>query len=301
MRMGNNQHWNFGVQREMGRSSALEVNYVGTKGSSLLGTDATNNPPAGPGAIQTRRLYPIFGVITYQTQDVSSTYHALQAKYERRYSGGFWHLVSYTYSKSITSQQTAAVGGDYAWERALSSFDVPHNLAVSAGYELPIGAGKKWLSKPGLLTQGFLGGWQLQGLFVARSGLPFTPTISRDVSNTGIGSQRPNRIRSGKLDNPTIKNWFDKTAFTVPAPYTYGNSGADILRGDRFKALDFSVFKQFRIAERGQIQFRAEVFNLTNSSSFNVPGTTIDTASGGRVTSTASTPRQLQFALKLNF
>jgi len=136
---------------------------------------------------------------------------------------------------------------------------------------------------------------------VLRSGRPFTPTISRDVSNTGIGSQRPNRSGSGKLDNPTIANWFDKTAFTLPANFTYGNSGANILREDRFKNLDLSLFKQFQFNERVRLQFRAEAFNLTNTASFSAPGTNIDTASGGLVTSTISAPRNVQFGLKLNF
>ena len=136
---------------------------------------------------------------------------------------------------------------------------------------------------------------------VLRSGRPFTPTISRDVANTGVGGQRPNRIGSGVLANPTVGNWFDKTAFTLPASYTYGNSGADILREQSFRNLDLSLFKQFRINERTLVQFRAEAFNLTNTPSFAAPGTNIDTASGGVVTSTISTPRNIQFGLKLNF
>jgi hypothetical protein len=121
------------------------------------------------------------------------------------------------------------------------------------------------------------------------------------VSNTGIGGQRPNRIGSGTLDNPTTALWFNKTVFTVPANFTYGNSGADILREDRFKNLDLSLFKQFQINERTRVQFRAEAFNLTNTPSFSAPGTNIDTASGGLVTSTISAPRNIQFGLKLNF
>ena len=131
--------------------------------------------------------------------------------------------------------------------------------------------------------------------------VPSLPTISRDVSNTGIGGQRPNRIGSGKLDNPTIARWFDKTAFTVPNNFTYGNSGVDILREDRFKNLDLSLFKQFQFNERVRLQFRAEAFNLTNTPSFSSPGSNIDLASGGIVTSTISAPRNVQFGLKLNF
>jgi hypothetical protein len=150
-------------------------------------------------------------------------------------------------------------------------------------------------------VNGLLGGWQAQSTFIRRTGRPFTPTISRDVANTGIGSQRPNRTGSGALENPTPQAWFDKTAFTVPANYTYGNSGGFILREQRFADLDFSVFKQFQVREKSRLQFRAEFFNLTNTASFSAPNTNIDTAAGGVVTSDISTPRQIQFALKYNF
>lgn len=301
MPMGYDQHWSFGLQRQLPGQSVLEVNYVGNRGVNLYEGNPINDPLAGPGSIQPRRPYPIFGGITYNGQDNSTIYHALQAKFEKRVSGGLWYLVSYTWSKSINVGNTPSVGGDYAYERAVSSFDIPQNLTASAGYELPVGKGKKLLTSGNWLANGVLGGWQLQGIVVLRTGRPFTPTISRDVANTGIGGQRPIRLRSGQLSNPTIAQWFDKTAFTLPANFTWGNSGANILREDRFKNLDLSLFKQFRINERSQVQFRAEAFNLTNSPSFSAPGSNIDTASGGVVTSTISTPRNIQFGLKLTF
>ena len=301
MPMGYDQHWNFGVQQGLGHNTVLEVDYVGNKGVNLYVADPINDPPAGPGAVQARRPYPIFGALTYNAQDASSIYNALQVKYERRAAAGFWYLVSYTYSSNIFTQDTPAAGGDYAYQRALASYNIPQNLTVSAGYQLPFGKGRRFLANPNGFVNAALGGWQMQGILVLHSGLPFTPTISRDVSNTGIGSQFPNRIGSGQLSNPTLSNWFDKTAFTVPANYTYGNSGSYILRGDKFKNLDFSLFKQFQVSERGRLEFRAEAFNLTNSPTFNPPGTTVDTASGGVVTSTLSAPRNVQVALKLSF
>jgi len=274
---------------------------VGNRGVNLYEGNPINDPTPGPGAIQARRPYPIFGGITYNGQDNSTIYHALQAKFEKRLSQGLWYLVSYTWSKSINVGNTPSVGGDYAYERALSTYDIPQNLTASAGYELPIGKGKAVLANANRVANGVLGGWQLQGIVVLRSGRPFTPTISRDVANTGIGGQRPIRIGSGTLSNPTISQWFDKTAFTLPAAFTYGNSGADILREGNFKNLDLSLFKQFQFNERTRLQFRAEAFNLTNSPSFSAPGTNIDTASGGVVTSTISAPRNIQFGLKLIF
>jgi hypothetical protein len=173
-------------------------------------------------------------------------------------------------------------------------------VALSAGYELPFGRGRRLLGNANGVVDAVLGGWQIQGIYVWRSGRPFTPTISSDRANTGVGAQRPNRLGSGALDEPTVEVWFDKTAFALPAQFTYGNSGGGILREDSYKTLDFSLFKQFRIGSH-RLQFRAEAFNVTNTASFNAPNTAIDTAAGGRVTSTASTPRQMQFALKYEF
>ncbi|MGA3236040.1 MAG: carboxypeptidase-like regulatory domain-containing protein [Bryobacteraceae bacterium] len=301
MNEGYDQHWNFGVQQGLGHSTVLEVDYVGNKGVNLYEADPINDPPAGPGAVQARRPYPIFGALTYNAQDASSIYNALQVKYERRAAAGFWYLVSYTYSQNFFTQDTPAAGGDYAYQKALASFNIPQNLTVSAGYQLPFGKGRRYLANTNGFTNSVLGGWQMQGILTLHSGLPFTPTISRDVSNTGIGGQLPNRIASGQLSNPTIADWFNKAAFVVPANYTYGNSDSDILRADRFKNLDFSLFKAFQVNERVRIEFRAEAFNLTNSPTFNPPGTNIDTSSGGVVTSTLSAPRNIQGALKFSF
>ncbi len=301
MRIGRDDHWNFGIQQEVFHDTVLELDYVGNKGTHLNSTVPINDPPAGAGAIQSRRPYPQFGPISYFAQDATNIYHAFQAKLEKRLSTGFWYVASYTFSKSLFTQNVPVTGGDTAREKAIAAFDIPHNFAGSFGYELPIGHGKKFLDGASGPVNAVLGGWQVQGIVVLRTGRPFTPTIGADRANIGIGGQRPNRLASGELDNPTVERWFDTSAFVLPAQFTYGNSGGNILREDSYKSFDFSLFKQFRITERTLLQFRAECFNVTNTTSFNAPNTAIDNAAGGRVTSTASVPRQIQFALKLNF
>jgi len=301
MRVGYDQHWNFGIQRQLPRMMVIEVDYVGTKGSFLQSGDAINFPAAGPGNIQARRPYPLFGTMSYNTEDASSTYHALQAKLEKRLSGGVWFLLSGTFSKSITSANAPAAGGNYAWQKALTNFDVPVIFATSFGYELPFGKGKRVMGSAGRFGNGLIGGWQLQGIINFRSGVPYTPVISRDVTNTGIGGQLPNRIASGSLANRSLNLYFDKNAFVVPAAYTFGNSGGDILRGDYNGAVNLSLFKQFAVTERSRLQFRAEAFNLPNAAYFNTPNATVDVAAGGRITSTSNVPRQIQFALKYIF
>jgi len=151
------------------------------------------------------------------------------------------------------------------------------------------------------VVNGLLGGWQLQGLVSLRSGLGYTPSIGRDVANIGSGGQRPNRLASGEIDSPTLDRWFDTSAFVVPANFTYGNSGVNILTGDMMRVYDFSILKNFQPTDGTRVQFRAEFFNLPNTPSFNNPSSNIESSQRGRVTSTRSQPRQIQFGLKFNF
>jgi Carboxypeptidase regulatory-like domain len=301
MRMGYDQHWNFGVQQQVARNMVAEVEYVGNKGSRIQGNDAINNPTPGPGTVQTRRPYPRFTGFGYISADVSTTYDALQAKFEKRLSAGLWLLTSYTFSKSLWVTNTPSVGGNYAFEKGPSEYQVPHSFSFSFGYELPFGNGKPLLASSGKIVNGFLGGWQLQGILLFRSGVPFTVTMSRDVANTGVGGQRPNRIASGNLDDRTLARWFDANAFLAAPNFTYGNSGLRILSPDIIRTVDFSLFKQFQIAEHSRLQFRWEAFNLPNTPSFSAPASTLDTSNVGRVTSTSTAPRQMQVALKLTF
>jgi len=121
------------------------------------------------------------------------------------------------------------------------------------------------------------------------------------VANTGAGGQRPNQIASGELENPTIDAWFDRTAFVVPPNFTFGDTKRGILRGDDQWNVDFSLFKRFSVTGSKSLEFRAEAFNLLNGVYFGLPATNIDTATGGRVTSTSNAARQLQFGLKFLF
>ena len=150
VRLPYDQHWNFGIQQQVLTKLVLEVDYVGNKGSFLPDSNNINIPNAGAGTIQTRRPYPRFGNISYNTQDASSTYHSLQAKVERRLSSGFWFLTSYTFSKSLTRAANSSVGGNYGWEKAITGFDVPHNFNLAFGYQLPFGRGKRLLNQGGV-------------------------------------------------------------------------------------------------------------------------------------------------------
>jgi hypothetical protein len=301
MKMGYDQHWSFGVQQQVAKSFLVDLAYVGNRGVHLNAREDFNVPEAGPGAVQSRRPYPRFSGFAYISSSASSSYHAVQGKLEKRLSGGIWFLNSYTISKSLWRQQTSTAGGRYAFENGSADFHVPHSLSNSFGYKLPFGRGGLVGGNVHPFVNGLIGGWQLQGILIFRSGLCFTPTVSRDVANTGVSNQRPNRLAFGRSDHPTLDRWFDVSAFAVAPNYTYGNSGLRILAPDIVRVVDFSLFKQFRIAEKANLQFRFEAFNLPNTASFAAPASTIDTAAAGRVTATTTSPRQMQFALKLSY
>jgi hypothetical protein len=284
----------------VGKTIVADIEYVGNKGSHIQGSDGFNIPAPAAGGVQARRQFPRFSAFNYISSDVASTYHAMQAKLEKRLSAGLWLLGSYTFSKSLWTTNSPAAGGMYAFEKGPSEYHVPHSFSFSFGYELPFGKGKP-LFNTNRLANGVLGGWQLQGIMLFRSGVPFTVGMSRDVANTGVGGQRPNRLASGKAEHPTLAQWFDPSAFLAATNLTYGNSGLRILSPDILRTIDFSIFKQFQLSERSRLQFRWEAFNLPNTPSFASPNATLDTATVGRVTSTATAPRQMQVALKLTF
>jgi hypothetical protein len=303
MNVGYNEHYSLNVQRQLSARDVLEVGYVGNRGVDLNGNNDFNDPTPGVGSVQTRRPYQPFSTISFNTQDTSTNYNSLQVKYDHRLSHGLTGLVAYTYSKFIQFNQSPALGGNTGYEYALSPYDVPHNLALSETYALPIGKGKALLGTANGFVDSVLGGWHLQSIIVVRSGVPYTPVISGDRANTGVGGQRP--ILNPAGGNPaftrSLSSWFDKSRYIVGPIYTYGNVLANTLRSDKYRQYDASLFKNFNLPGESVLSFRAEFFNLSNTTSFNAPNSTIDATAGGSVTSTSVPSRDIQFALKYNF
>ena len=299
------QQYNFAVQSQVMRNLSIEVAYVGNRSSHVQLISVPDNVPSpGPGAIQSRRPYPQWGQFYMGETNGIANYNALQAKIEKRFANGFQMLASYTYSKCLDtgSNQGGPITVSFLHQNyAPCDYDLPQFLTVSSVYELPFGKGRAYLSNGNRLVEGIFGGWEVAGIYTARSGLPFTPTISSDRANTGVGGQRPNRTASGILDSPAPTQWFDVSAFAIPAQYTYGNSGRNILRGDGLVELDVTLEKNFNITEGTRLEFRAEAFNIANHPTFSNPNSTIGSAAAGTVTSTLNAGRILQGALKFYF
>jgi hypothetical protein len=272
-----------------------------------------NQPVPGASAVATRRPYPRFGDGTFNCTCANSSYNSLQVTYQSHFSSGFDFQGAYTYAHSLdnSSGNTNAVGiqnsRDLRWYRGNSDFDIRHAVVLSWSYELPFGRGKRFASGAHGFTQGVIGGWQLNSIDTFSTGSPFTPVMVTSLLNSGSTVQWPNRIGSGRLENPTINAWFNTADFVSPGNYTFGNSGRNILFGPGTRQFDVSLFKSIVFNEGGtrRLQFRAETFNILNTPQFNNPNAQIGNQAAGTITSAGApllyqrTSRQIQLALKL--
>ena len=309
--------WNFTVQRELVQGLSLTAAYVGSSSNFLSGAYNWNGAPPGPPATApARRPIPQYNSITYQTPYGHSSYHGLNVQMERRFSAGLSLNAAYTWSHSIDNiVELFGVGAagalqqstDFNASRSSSGFDARQRLVLSGVYELPLGKGKALLNHGGIVN-GILGGWQVTSILSFESGLPFSVTVANAVTRLGasnLADWRADRVGSGVISNPNQNLWFSPAAFVLPraadGSWHYGNSGRNILRADGIGNLDFGLLKNFAITERVKLQFRAEVFNLSNSPQYASPIVGIDNPDVGKVQSTVNSPRQMQFALRLTF
>jgi hypothetical protein len=174
-------------------------------------------------------------------------------------------------------------------------------LALSTLYQVPLGRGQKFSTGNGALDY-VLGNWQINNIFTAHSGAPFTPVISSDIANTGNSGYEHMDLVGNPGGPKQASEWFNTAAYAVPAGYTYGTASRNSLRTNGYFDLDTSLFRTFPIGGERQFEFRAEAFNLLNHPVLGTPNT--DYNSGplfGTINYTASTARELQLALKFLF
>ncbi|MBC7927579.1 MAG: hypothetical protein H7039_18185, partial [Bryobacteraceae bacterium] len=261
-------------------------------------------------------LAPGVQTVDYNVSDGLSSYHSLQATLERRFAGGLGFLSAYTWAHSIDNVANQFGGGDNgpfpqdrrfrSLDRGDSSFDIRHRFVHSTNYALPIGKGRKF-DLGSVWANTVLGGWDMNAIITAQTGLAFTPVLANGVSNAG--ASRPDRYKSGEIDNPTPQRWYDTSlgtaasgaAWGTPAQFTYGNSARNILRGPGRFNIDYSLFKDFSPRENWKLQFRAESFNLANTPQFDLPNSSVGSPAAGTITSIVGNPRQLQLGLRLSF
>jgi len=341
--------WSFDIQRRLPWDMAINVGYIGSGTSHLDNTVEANSPDPGfntaSSTLQSRRPYQFVndnGVLRPLTRlrfldsGANASYHGLQTTFQKRFHSGLSFSIAHTFSKSLMEGYGRNEGDGYnpnayqnprnrAADKGRVGFDVTHNVVSNFVYELP------FFKDGHAFTKTVLGGWQTNGVLTFRTGFPFTVTQGA-ITNTANVTIRPDRIANGSLSNPTVNQWFDPNSFrlvscqntALPELCRYGNAGMGILEGPGAKIIDFSLFKNFQLAERVRLQFRAEMYNLFNTPQFARPNGTLATggsflptrnASGaidfpsqanqvrgpGAITGLVSPMRQIQFGLKILF
>jgi hypothetical protein len=380
-----NVQYNLTVQRQLGRNSAISVAYVGSRGvhlwQQLEGNPtiptaivngvqywSTSVPFCQSGAIPTCRIDPNFGSVNTNNTVGVSNYDSLQVVVNKRLSGGLEAHGSYTYGHSLDTPIGQLVGSDCegapgmdtgvssdarAYDYGPSCFDIRHNFHMSLLYHFPN------LKSNGLISK-LVDGWWMGNIVALQTGLPFTPILATNRSNSGNLSNMPDRVdintqsiaqgtalanaeggayiaatnfvpynpRTVITGNPN--QWFNPNMFhmqpMVPCPNnaaltcgTLGDATRGILRGPSLGDWDFSLAKDTAfslLGEQGAVQFRAEIFNILNRTNFGMPAsaTVFNGATSvlgeyqqaplvgvGQITTTVTTSRQIQFALKLIF
>ena len=254
----------------------------------------------------------------------NSSYNALQTSLRKRFGHGLSFLASYTWSHSIddvssfniTGSASQPVAGendlaqnpfDLAAERGRSMFDSHHRFVLSYQWELP------FLRRSNSWYGHLLGNWQLNGIVTAMSGGPFTVFDSNDVSLqgqapeiTGFSANRPNLIGNPNTGPRTPQEWFNVSAFQQLQPdplgrfEVFGNEGRNVVQGPGYVNWDASAFKNIRLTESKELQFRGELFNLLNHTNFRLPVSDIESPTFGQIQSDVG-PRVIQVALKFLF
>ncbi len=346
--------WNLSIQRELALQSVLELNYTGSRGTHLFMPITTLSPLAqsnwtlGRTALAQLVPNPFLGQITDSRSPLSlatvarsrllrpmpqfdgagvgtaepargdSNYHALQVKWEKRFSKGLTMLTHYTWSKMIdnvshSSGNVSWLGGSTAlqniWdlrgERSLSSHDVAHRVVLSGAYELPFGQKRKFGANMNKVMDWIAGGWNLSGMAVMQSGMPLQ--VTQTGGNIWDGTQRPNLIgdpsTSGAIQD-RINNYFNRAAFSQPLADVPGSAPRNLnYRGPGIKTLDAALLKNFNTWEGQRFEFRLEATNFTNTPMFGDPATGFGATNFGQITGLRNGvgPRNMQIGLKYYF
>jgi hypothetical protein len=301
------------VQRELGKSTALEIGFLGSQSRRLERMFAYNEAlPGAAGSVISRQPYPEFGRIQEIGNVGEANYRSVSAKLTRRLDAGLTLLGGYTFSRSRDNGSgIRALDGDslfpqnsycVACEWGRSIFDVRHRLVSSVLYELPFGPDKPFLN--GGVGSALLGGWQLSSIVTVSSGFPRTVFTGRDQANTGAGFDRPNTTGASQ-DLPrgqrTTAQWFNTGAFLLEPLGTFGNTGRNTVTGPGIFSWDGSIMRNFRLTDRKTLQFRLEAFNLPNLPVWGDPDATFLSPRFGQINTTRKPMRELQFGLKFVF
>jgi hypothetical protein len=267
--------------------------------------------------------FPQFiGMSLFEPPWGNSSYNAFQLRVEKRFSRGLQFLANYTNSKSlddgsIQGYNMAFLGGwthlqdpnNLRLERGLSEYDIPQVFQIAYVYQLPFGQGKHWGGRWNSWVDGFLGGWQTNGIWRMSSGQPIGFSLTNGHALPGGYGQQPNLLaplqRAHGPESVWMQQYFSNPQVaTIPAPFTLGN-GPPVLpnvRAPGANNADLSLFKQIslnKMREGSRLEFRFEAFNALNHPQFGGPNASVNSGSFGVISGQENIPRTVQLGLKL--
>jgi len=319
----NVQQWSFGFQRELPLHFTADINYVGTKSTHLDVLNDLNQPTFNNGVTTNISPFSNFGYIEYQNSIGYGNYNGLEATVSRRFNNGFSFRAAYTYSHSLDNAPQELESGsgappdgrNYAGWYGRSDFDIPHRVSFNYVYELPFGKGKSFINQ-GVLGY-ILGGFRTSGVYTYYDGRPFTingGSLSSALDPYGAATATIYRIGmpvivgspdcwfyASKNSKCAAKSSGLSDAFALPPSGAIGNSGRNTLRGPGVNVFDAALLREFPLHDTANLEFRWEVFNVTNTTEFGQPNNNFSSGSTGQITSLAGDPRVMQLALRLSF
>ncbi|HEX9005325.1 MAG TPA: TonB-dependent receptor [Blastocatellia bacterium] len=286
------QSWNLVLEKNIGWGFVANAGYIATRTVGQSGQINLNAGLVG-GGTASQPLNQKFGrVASTNLQDgiANSHYDSLQTGLKRNFSKGLQLQATYTWSKAIG---LAGLGGDNDGalaihepnfrhlNRGVLGINIPHNFQFSGVWELPFGKGKRWLTD-NAIASALTGGWQLNWLYGAFTGYPFSVSSSGTSLNAPGSSQRADQVKSdvqklGGIGAGTP--YYDPTAFAPVTTARFGTVGFNTLTSPGTSNLDLGLFRQFRITEGISLQFRVEAFNATNTPHFAAPGGNVSSPS----------------------
>lgn len=291
------QQWNFTIEKAVS-TFGLRASYIGTKGTMLLTGRNFNQPlPSTTPFNQNRRPFPLYQTISLGDTGGNSIYHALQLEAKRNVRN-LTLAVGYTWSNTISDSPdagadtgtTLANAYDRKAERGREPYAIKQRFVGNVMWPIPVGRGRPALGQMPSVLNHVLGGWETVWTFYVETGRWFTPTFaSGDPSNTNTIGGRPDRLASGKLDNPTIARWFDPAAFAAPSANAgrFGNSGRSILEGPPFRVLHLGLVKGFVLREPLRMEVELAVRDLFNHPNFGLPTSNISSTAVAQITGMA--------------
>ncbi len=278
------QKWNFNIQLNPFRKTAIEVGYSGQRALSFATLAPGNTPVPAAGTLQDRRPYPNVGFFWQFLPISDSNYNGFEMTFKQQEFHGMSIQSAFTFSKSLAystgTDGTLADSFNFRYDYGPSNYDYRKRWVTAYIYRVPVP--QSW-SAP---LKAVLGGWESSSLITLQGGFPFSVGVSGPTLNNGAGTNRANVISNPNLgSNATRERWFDTSAFTAPPNYVWGAQGKNILRTPGLAQVDFSFQKAIRIRETKRFTIRMESQNMFNRVQLGAPASTLGAVNFGVIRS----------------